>query len=859
MKKRKYFYQYYNKIIKLIYINKLNQEKFHNRLFNESKKREKLLSELEQKFYKSEEEICTFSPKINNYKNIYRKSNIYFLKEINKIKTQEPIFNDPPINKIMKTHSCNKNNGITNGANSTESIKVLKKLLNTNSFFYPCAYKNQPNEIGPKNINIKGRNSFRVFKNSNNFHENKENISLNYNRLFNNQKNNYPKSNFILHTLNNNKKIINDNQYYYDFDIPNGNNIYKRRKSISYNNTYTYNNTCNNTLKRKLNNNDYNKNGIKNLYNKKISNIEIDNNNKDNCFIKFNNYIELNKRNQKNKIINNKNNKNKIGIKNEQLSLNNKKCVSINTSGNILKKNKSNNSLNNKKCVSINTSGNILKKNKSNKILNKSQNQKKLIINLNKEGMDYFKSKMNSNKNKNKNNISKKNYKEENDNNNTFNDIIKNEDIENSKNKIKLFTLKKYNSYLKTDYTNSKFVGFNSFKKNNLYNKKDKNKDNVKKKFKEMDDKVKNFIISKKNKSLDSKHINSNISNSFGNNSFIDHKKSILNGNKEYSINDLDNNLNNIINNNKINKLPKIEYFYTFRNKKIQYNSFNYISNSKSNTNKNIDNNKLNSNNYLNDNSKTSIKNNNVGIFILEKSNSKANIKNTYYLNNRINEIYSNNYDKNKYIINKLNYTKNEKNNKNNKNSKPKSNKISYTKISRPSINTNNTNNETKGYSTSTLSVKENKTNSKRESKNNISIQNKIENFSKYIPDNKNNINNSNLRKYINNFKIRNDNKNINNINKTNYNNKIHNKDDNLKVTSKVAEECFNNYKKKKNEYIIKNEKSMTLQSLSDSKMLELAEHYINNKDDYFEDIGIKKVIFKKKNNNENKDITFSN
>ena len=57
----------------------------------------------------------------------------------------------------------------------------------------------------------------------------------------------------------------------------------------------------------------------------------------------------------------------------------------------------------------------------------------------------------------------------------------------------------------------------------------------------------------------------------------------------------------------------------------------------------------------------------------------------------------------------------------------------------------------------------------------------------------------------------------------------------------------------------IKNEKSMTLQSLSDSKMLELAEHYINNGEDSFEVVDLKYLEFKKnlKKNKESKDITF--
>ena len=51
----------------------------------------------------------------------------------------------------------------------------------------------------------------------------------------------------------------------------------------------------------------------------------------------------------------------------------------------------------------------------------------------------------------------------------------------------------------------------------------------------------------------------------------------------------------------------------------------------------------------------------------------------------------------------------------------------------------------------------------------------------------------------------------------------------------------------------------MTLQSLSDSKMLELAEHYINNSEDSFEVLDLKYLELKKnlKKEKERRDITF--
>ena len=167
------------------------------------------------------------------------------------------------------------------------------------------------------------------------------------------------------------------------------------------------------------------------------------------------------------------------------------------------------------------------------------------------------------------------------------------------------------------------------------------------------------------------------------------------------------------------------------------------------------------------------------------------------------------------------------------------------------------------------MSAKDIKTNSKRESKNNISIHNKNENIYKNVDSNSNsnsnkikniniNDNKPNIRKYINDCNNKSDKENINKFNKLNYN--INKDFEGLKITYKVSEEYFKNQKKQRNnDSTNKNERSMTLQSLSDSKMLELAEHYINNyKDDILNDIGIKKIVFKKSKANQSKNITFS-
>lgn len=122
-------------------------------------------------------------------------------------------------------------------------------------------------------------------------------------------------------------------------------------------------------------------------------------------------------------------------------------------------------------------------------------------------------------------------------------------------------------------------------------------------------------------------------------------------------------------------------------------------------------------------------------------------------------------------------------------------------------LNTLNTNNETKGYSASTLSTRDIqniRSNSKRESSyiSNYTSHYKTKNYAR--------------KKRIS-----------NGFNKTHY---------------------------------TKNETNMTLQSLSDSKMMELAENFIDKKikDDLLDDIGIKKILVFNSSKNGNKGISFS-
>ena len=94
IKKQKYFFHFLTKTLKKSnYINKYNssKENIHNRLFNDSTKREILLRELSQKINLNEEEKCTFTPKINNNSMKYNKT---FFDKINKITKRKPFSNE---------------------------------------------------------------------------------------------------------------------------------------------------------------------------------------------------------------------------------------------------------------------------------------------------------------------------------------------------------------------------------------------------------------------------------------------------------------------------------------------------------------------------------------------------------------------------------------------------------------------------------------------------------------------------------------------------------------------------------------------------------------------------------------------
>ena len=67
----KYFYEFYKKSINMKKGIKNNRRKKNNFL-NETIKRYKPMKDLEKKFYDKEEQMCTFSPKINKNKFFFR-------------------------------------------------------------------------------------------------------------------------------------------------------------------------------------------------------------------------------------------------------------------------------------------------------------------------------------------------------------------------------------------------------------------------------------------------------------------------------------------------------------------------------------------------------------------------------------------------------------------------------------------------------------------------------------------------------------------------------------------------------------------------------------------------------------------
>ena len=332
-----------------------------------------------------------------------------------------------------------------------------------------------------------------------------------------------------------------------------------------------------------------------------------------------------------------------------------------------------------------------------------------------------------------------------------------------------------------------------------------------------------------------------NVSEQRNLNLFNDKKLSLKNKiNKDIKFKSLQNSNSNIKENHIYKTFGKKQneesqdnnYFYTFRKEKIKYNSFNNSSKKKQK-------------NLIPYNFKNNIKKNKKSkIPISLRDNSKFHSFNSI---TTMNQIYLNNYHNRICSIKKSehDYNINNKSSTNNS-SKNSKNKISLLDITSKKESTRHqsitnlisNNNDIKGYNASVSSLN-----------NPITIKSKTK---KHIVD-------STIRKSTKELTYS-----SNTTDKKNLGNKkiVPNLEFNK---FEIVNECKMNLENKrdfqnnKNNKNIKSEKSMTLQSLSDSKMMELAEYYINNGEDSFEELDLKFMELKKnmKKEKEYKNITF--
>ena len=413
------------------------------------------------------------------------------------------------------------------------------------------------------------------------------------------------------------------------------------------------------------------------------------------------------------------------------------------------------------------------------------------------------------------------------------------------------------NSLTGKNIENHEKLLYNTIQNNNI------NNNNLKKNYNNEN------IIHKKNKSLNYNQMFYYISSSF-----LDiNKNNISDKNISKNINNNINNnqevkkeekLYNYFNKTNANTIDKNEYYYTFRKGALSYYSFN-------STNR----------------KKESQQNNNMKPLIPIQN--KVNYYGAKYNPNliRTNSIYLNNYNKKICRIKKDKYFKNDnisfqENNINNKKGRSMSELTTRKDSNRQISNANyNTNNETKGgcsissfslYNTKLLKENQSfKNSSIFEMTNSISNStNKNNNLYKHNILNKKHYkrkNKQNIRKYISSINdignIIQNKKGLNYCSPSNDKNK-ENKNINLEIDSNVVNECYiNNEINNKNKNWIESSNgknvNMTLQSINDSKILELAEHIINKGDDSLEQMDIKLIELKKnfKKEKDKKDITF--
>ena len=628
-------------------------------------------------------------------------------------------------------------------------------------------------------------------------------------------------------------------------------------------NEYNFNKKADNKLKIAFFNknkneiNNLSKNGLYNTNNfKNISFLEEDDD--DNITSRNTNYIKKSKTYNKNKSASYINYFNNLINHNE-------------TKGNIsnLKKNSQPNqfSLIENQSRNLNEDLNEIKINennfyKSHSNLRTNNLNNNSICNLTKriQNMNYT--------NRNSNNYKRIEYK----NNKSLNDLYKiknNNEIINIKNKNRNILYKNINSFNDIPISLLTTKNLNNFERAlNEPIKRTKNKNKF-----EPDDN--SLHLHKKSKSLNYNKILSDISSSFLNN--INNKKIYYISNNDYKTYNNKELIKEIEDNNYYDKktinndIDKKEYYYTFRKGKIPYNSFNYLSTKKTKSNIN--------------------KNNNNPISLIDIHN-KENLCNDQYNSNinYTNSIYLNNYNRKICRIKKEKLIKSSNNSFRKKNNNIKGNlyDLTYKKESiKQMSNTNfNTNNDTKGASISSFSLYQTKSPKDNQSIKNSSRHSSIDNSKRNNPNinlskqtnlKRNSIkknNKQNIRKYINSINTNMDNVVQNEKNGLKYycyypdekENRI--KKSKLKIDSKVVNECYlniNNYNINNNKkYLYSNrngkcDKSMTLQSMSDSKMMDLAEYYINNGDDSLEQMDLKLFELKKNIKKEKtyKDITF--
>lgn len=795
-RKQKFFY----KLCAKIYSYKHKEEyNIHNKLFNDFKKKQKILNDLEKRIYQDEEEKYTFSPKINYNKIKNYNSNSKFEMKINNRRYSYSL--KSPSIKLNKNAIQNKKN------KNNQNILLNEKNSKTNTLL--CSNINPNRSNKDEQSHQKNNNINELIKNNQNLINGIDN-NLYLNLMYNKEINSIPKNDLI------NLKYFNKD-YEKDFNNKTSRNFYgiRKTKSANKNNSAVYFKAYDDTLNNFETIKNENKT-IKNIIPKmNISSAMLieDNNNGMNSYnnLKNNKYKNNNNPSIYNLYPNGKN-YSKLLMKNGAsyylIDKNNNKDMDNYDICKIINRNESSEVAYKKKCI-LNDLYNI-------KDSEKPTNRNKRINSLQKNKLS------------------------------SFNGIIP----------ISTSSCKHKNKY-----------------KNIIY-------EPIKRNYKTIDSEreAHNNIIYKKSKSLNSNNLynesspfllNINKDNYIYNEyKSLDNKYSKTNNNKEYHEFNNENKINNYVVKNNSNKiLSKKEYYYTFRKGKIPYNSFNYLTNKKSKN-------------------KMYISKNKNPISLIDDQNKNYYYSSAHYNSNitRTNRIYLNNYNKKICGIKMENAINNNNNSfisKKNNNTKNFNKGSFYEFTNKKEIISNNyTNYETKGCSFSSYSLYHTKSPKENKSIKNTSMQ-----------ENNNSVNNSKSKnkslskqstlskkklkkkgKIDNIIKIPNKISEFNYEEKKNdneYENMNENKNKKYEVDSKVVNECCIHKKKNLALYdqkilmtgssIRKNDKSMTLQSLSDSKMLELAEHYINNDEDSMDQMDYRMMKLKKnfKMERNYRDITF--